>query len=510
MSLLLEALKKAEKAKEEAQRRARSSEDAAPADADATVLDEGRHVMTRDELPDISAPLEILSDDLRAAEPSRQPLDLDRLPAPAPAPAPEPAPTRREPARPPASSVNPDDRPAAAAPATASAERAAAKKVFEAKFREPNPKLPFYITMAVLGMACVGTGVYFYLQLRPPPPLVNTNPQRPKEEKPVVADTPAALPKAAPTPSTPAAIPGLPDTPGAPATNVPPAPSAAPPAAAAQAPATPVVPVPPAKPAAPAASSVPAQAAPAAPAKPEPAQATAAKPSAPTRADGAKATPSGGTPRGTARGTPAQPKGEEQALSVNRGGPQVHPQVTTGYAAYQAGDLARARNDYLQALRDEPTNRDALLGIAAVEMRAQRYDLADGYYARLLQIDPRDPHAQAGMLALRGQQLDPVAVESRVKSMLAANPDAIALHFTLGNQYAQQGRWAEAQQAYFRAFASDPENADIAYNLAVSLDQLNQPKPALEYYRRALSLAERRGASFPTELARARAQQLSR
>jgi hypothetical protein len=58
MSLLLEALKKAEKAKEEAQRRARSGAASdAPADPDATMVEAPRHVRTRDELPDISAPL---------------------------------------------------------------------------------------------------------------------------------------------------------------------------------------------------------------------------------------------------------------------------------------------------------------------------------------------------------------------------------------------------------------------------------------------------------------------
>jgi len=195
---------------------------------------------------------------------------------------------------------------------------------------------------------------------------------------------------------------------------------------------------------------------------------------------------------------------------VNRGGPQIHAQVSSGYAAYQAGDLQKARADYQQVLREEPDNRDALLGIAAVEMRAQRYDLSDAYYRRILQNDPRDPHAQAGLLALRGNQLDPVQVESRVKTMIADNREANVLYFTLGNQYAQQGRWAEAQQAYFKAFGADPNNPDFAFNLAVSLEQLHQPRLALEYYRRALALAEKRSANFTLESARTRVQQLSR
>jgi tetratricopeptide (TPR) repeat protein len=143
-------------------------------------------------------------------------------------------------------------------------------------------------------------------------------------------------------------------------------------------------------------------------------------------------------------------------------------------------------------------------------MRSQRYREAEALYQRLLAADPRDPHAQAGMLALRAQVIDPVLAESRVKTLLAGDPEAGALHFALGNQYAQQARWAEAQQAYFRAYVADPENPDFAFNLAVSLDHLRQSALALEYYRRALTLAEKRAASFAPEAARLRAKQLER
>jgi tetratricopeptide (TPR) repeat protein len=182
--------------------------------------------------------------------------------------------------------------------------------------------------------------------------------------------------------------------------------------------------------------------------------------------------------------------------------------VTTGYAAYLAGDLATARSEYEQALREEPANRDALLGLAALDVRAGRFEAAEGAYQRLLRADPRDAYAHAALIALRGGRFDPAAAESRVKSMLAENPGAHVLNFTLGNQFAQQGRWAEAQQEFFKAFAAEPENADFAYNLAVSLDHLRQSRLALEYYQRALTLAKARGASFDTAAAEARAAQL--
>ena len=94
--------------------------------------------------------------------------------------------------------------------------------------------------------------------------------------------------------------------------------------------------------------------------------------------------------------------------------------------------------------------------------------------------------------------------------MIANQPEAAHLHFSLGNQYAQQSRWTEAQGAYFKAYSVDPENADYAFNLAVSLDHLRQRKLALEFYQRALALVDKRAASFPPAQARLRVQELSR
>src|SRR5688572_2435035 len=420
MSLLLEALKKAERAKEEAQRRARGEPEAASAPEPLNqepATEPEQPLITRDQLPDIRQPLTLEGDEQGAK--------------PAPAAAREPAPAAR---------------PQARADAEASG-RASARKVFEAKFKEPNPRLPFYITMGALGVFAVGVVVYFWMQLQPPPALVNTNPPRPSHETQVAA---ADL-KPTPTPAQQApasAIPGLPGNPPAAAPPKPPVPAAvAPPA-----PEIPRVEVP-----------------------------RLQAPRAPTRTE----------------------------VTASRPVPQVHPSIAAGYAAYLAGDLAAARSEYEQALREEPTSRDALLGLAALDVRAARFETAEAAYLRLLQADPRDSHALAGLVALRAGRTDPLAAESRVKTVLADNPGSHVLNFTLGNQLAQQGRWAEAQQEYFRAFTGEPDNADFAYNLAVSLDHLRQPKLALEYYQRAIALAKARGARFDIGAAESRVAQLA-
>ena len=54
----------------------------------------------------------------------------------------------------------------------------------------------------------------------------------------------------------------------------------------------------------------------------------------------------------------------------------------------------------------------------------------------------------------------------------------------------------EAQQAYFEAYRLESDNADYMYNLAVSLDQLKQPKLALDYYQKALVARIKVGGQF--------------
>lgn len=469
MSLLLDALKRAEKAKEAAQRGDKEADvpRASGLSLEPTPED-AKRVMTRDKLPDISTPLEIGSDDLSPRQVTA------RAGNPPASPEANPRPQTAPPAAPGRASAR-------GAQGNPVAQRAAAQSVFEAKFKEPNPRLPFYITIGALGAFAIGTIVYFWIQLRPPPPLVNANPTPPTGVTPVeTAKAPAPIPGAPPSATGPGqAIPGLPGA--APSGTGTSSARTAPTAISASAPKAPST-KPPAEEAKPVPRSEPvASGAPAPAATRRIARTEASSPVAPTSA-----------PRSFGRRTVAR----------------VNPGVAAGFAAYQSGDLEGARRGYQQALHSEPRNVDALLGMAAVELRMRQYAMADRYYQHALRLDPRNPYAQAGMLALRNQQVDPVAAESQVKTLIAQSPRAEDLQFTLGNQYAQQGRWDEAQQAYFKALAADPNNPDFAYNLAVSLDHLRQAKPALQHYQLALKLAESRGAGFDAEAVRTRVAQL--
>jgi tetratricopeptide (TPR) repeat protein len=185
----------------------------------------------------------------------------------------------------------------------------------------------------------------------------------------------------------------------------------------------------------------------------------------------------------------------------------VNPVLSAAYSAYAANDLAAARNGYTAVLERDPANRDALLGLAGIAAREQRNDEAENLYLRILHTDPTDAYAQTGLISIRSTA-DPVAAESRLKTLIASQPDSAFLHYALGNLYAKQRRWNDAEQEQFRAFALDGDNADYCYNLAVSLDQMRQSRQALTHYQRALALAAVRPASFDPIRLRARISEL--
>ncbi|HEX9583395.1 MAG TPA: tetratricopeptide repeat protein [Gammaproteobacteria bacterium] len=174
---------------------------------------------------------------------------------------------------------------------------------------------------------------------------------------------------------------------------------------------------------------------------------------------------------------------------------RMHGTLREAYEAFQRGDNARARNLYDRVLSVDPRNRNALLGLGAIDTRIGNTDAARRTYARLLSLNPRDPVARAALIDSH-REVSPAEGEGHIKALLAQNPDQPFLYATLGNLYARQQRWPEAQQAYFDAYRLDQDNADYAFNLAVSLDRLGQGTTALSFYRRALDLAEGAQASF--------------
>lgn len=193
-------------------------------------------------------------------------------------------------------------------------------------------------------------------------------------------------------------------------------------------------------------------------------------------------------------------------IARSRGPNAVDAALAAGYAALQRGDVEGAAAHYQRARLQAPERRDTLLGLAAVAQRRGDRNRAAEFYAEVLRRQPDDPVASAALLSLTAT--DGEAGAARLRLLLDRHGDAAYLHAALGQWYARAGRWADAQQAYFDAARLDAANADYAFNLAVSLERLGQGRAALPHYQQALALRALRGGAFDPAIAAARVSAL--
>lgn len=434
MSLLMDALKRAEEAK-----RLRSEESSAPpaGELQLETVPPPAKDHRNSPLPDLSSHLDSVEAELKAA--AEQPGKPNH-----------------------AKTGSTMDRAVAQNVLTASAAGNARSKTPSPAAAGNGRRLFAIIGMGVLAAATLGA--YFYLQLQS----ISQNGNRlaapglvAPPAKSIAPAMIAAAPAAAPAP--------------APMTQLP-----AVATAAADAPATPAPPVTAGKPVQPGGKT------------PE-GSTGKTRPSAPAGRPAQKASPPAARTQ-TASSPPTASNDGLQVTSRSQETPSVR-----AYNALQGGRFAEAKSAYTQALRDNPRDIDALLGLATLARRDGDPTSATELYERALQNDPRNATAISGLLALQGNG-DPVQAESRLKSLIGLqNSDAdatSALQFALGNVYAGQRRWAEAQQAYFKAHTADSGNPDTLYNLAVSLEHLNQLPLARQFYQQAVLASRQRAALF--------------
>jgi len=177
--------------------------------------------------------------------------------------------------------------------------------------------------------------------------------------------------------------------------------------------------------------------------------------------------------------------------------------MDAAYAAYQAGKPAEATRLYQDVLRADPTQRDAWLGLAVIAHAGNQREPAMDAYKRVLRLEPQNATALAGLSSLITTAGEPQQ-ESRLREMLARSPQEADLNNALGLVLSGEQRWSEAQPLFFKAHSAAPQEAQFAYNLAVTLDHLRKSALAAQYYETALGLATGKVSGFDEASARNR------
>jgi tetratricopeptide (TPR) repeat protein len=186
----------------------------------------------------------------------------------------------------------------------------------------------------------------------------------------------------------------------------------------------------------------------------------------------------------------------------------IAQQVSLAYKSYQQGRWSEAQTIYQNVLMQDPYNRDALLGAAAVAARQGRSQEALGYYQQQLERDPQDEYAISGIMTL-SLDANNLGLLSEIDRRLQEKPASVHLLLLKGSLLAGQQQWSAAQEVFFEAWQYDKDNPDIAYNLAICLDRLNQSREAIRFYEMALSL-KTPGANFSSTTVEKRLASLAR
>lgn len=205
---------------------------------------------------------------------------------------------------------------------------------------------------------------------------------------------------------------------------------------------------------------------------------------------------------------PAASQASSQASNQTATLSRISSMLASAYASFQAGNMAAAESAYRDAVKVDPGQRDAWLGMAVVaHATGHRADAIEAY-KQVLRLDPQNGTALSGLGSLERSRDEP-AQESRLRGLLAESPQSAELNHALGLVMAGESRWSEAQPLFFKAHALSPQEPQFAFNLAVALDRLRKPDLARQYYRDALALAEGRRAGFDVAAARARLNALA-
>jgi tetratricopeptide (TPR) repeat protein len=143
-------------------------------------------------------------------------------------------------------------------------------------------------------------------------------------------------------------------------------------------------------------------------------------------------------------------------------------------------DLARAR--YQRALKQEPKNKSAWLGIARMYAKLGDKDRSVEAYDKVLKFYPKDHETLHELAVKRAQWKDWPGAIAACDAALKLDPDNRTYRKTLGFCQARSGKWDEALATLTRIM---PE-AHARYNLAGMLDHMGQPDACRQQLQLAL------------------------
>ncbi len=173
-------------------------------------------------------------------------------------------------------------------------------------------------------------------------------------------------------------------------------------------------------------------------------------------------------------------------------------ELEQAYNAMVAGNTEIAISKYQQVLDSEPSNQDAIFGLATCYHRIGRLERARPLYGKLLAINPSHREALNNFLLMMSEEAPNEALQ-RLKEMQAANPSFAPIPAQMALVYEKLGDMRGAVDAMRDAISLEGDNLLYRYNLAILYDKMGALEEAMHAYRYVVEAAER-GQDLPGDI----------
>jgi tetratricopeptide (TPR) repeat protein len=178
--------------------------------------------------------------------------------------------------------------------------------------------------------------------------------------------------------------------------------------------------------------------------------------------------------------------GVGNAVQVRQIAKDAQNNVGAGYNALLRGEYDTALGFYDRALQKEPTSVLALLGRGAALQKLHRLDEARDAYINALKVDPENREALTNITSIVAER-SPTEALNALLDLEKQYPAFSPIQAQIGLLYAKNGSMEQALDYLRRAVALSPDATMYQYNLALVLDHMNLREQAIAAYEHVLS-----------------------
>lgn len=169
------------------------------------------------------------------------------------------------------------------------------------------------------------------------------------------------------------------------------------------------------------------------------------------------------------------------------GAESIQAQMVSAERAIKLGRYDSAAEIYERLKKKNPRDQKILMGLAVAYQKSGQSEAAIGVYEKLLKIYPGNHEAEANLLGLM-RLTDPANALSRLLKLKEKDPSNYSVAAQIGLVHADLGNYGDAARYLGMAVGMRPDDALLAYNLAVVVDMAGDRKQAASLYRRALEI----------------------